>query len=48
MDGKVLSVHKTGANSILKIGAEQWKSGMYFVEVTQGGQRKVVKLVKAD
>ena len=45
-DGRVVSVEKTAANSTLKIQTEKWKSGMYFIEATQGGQRKVVKLVK--
>ena len=47
-DGRVVSVQKTTANSTLKVKAENWKSGMYFVEVIQGNNRKVVKLVKTN
>ena len=45
-EGSLLLQKKTGANGNLKIGTETWKSGVYFVEVIQGGQRKVIKLVK--
>jgi len=45
-DGKVMSVQKAAANTTLRIGAEKWRSGVYMVEVKQGTQRKVVKLVK--
>jgi len=45
-DGRPVSSQKTTANSTLKIDAVKWKAGVYFVEVIQGGQRKVVKLVK--
>ena len=45
-DGKVISTQKVQPNSTQKIAAEKWKSGVYFVEVTQGDQRRVLKLVK--
>jgi hypothetical protein len=45
-DGKLVLVQKTAANSILKIDADKLASGMYFVEVTQGNQRKVIKLIR--
>ena len=48
VNGEVLSVSKTGINSSLKVGDTRWANGMYFAEVTQGGQRKVVKLIKAN
>ena len=48
MDGKVLSVQKTRANSTQKINSESWTAGIYFVEVVQGTQRKIVKLVKTN
>ena len=48
IDGKVLSVQKTRANSTQKINAENWTAGIYFVEVVQGGQRKIVKLIKTN
>ncbi len=47
-EGRLLSVQKTAANSTLKIGTERWRAGVYFVEVMQGGQRKVVKLIKVN
>jgi hypothetical protein len=46
IEGRVLGLQKTAANSSVKIKAEKWRSGVYFVEVIQGDQRKVVKLVK--
>jgi len=36
---------KLGANSTLQIG-HNYSSGKYFAEVTQGGIRKVVQLIK--
>ncbi len=48
IDGKVLSVQKTRANSTQKINSENWTAGIYFVEVVQGGQRKIVKLIKTN
>jgi len=47
IDGRVLLGQKTTGGSNLKIKTEGWKSGMYFVEVTQAGRRKLTKLVKA-
>jgi hypothetical protein len=44
MDGKLISTQKTIPNNTLKISAETWRGGMYFVEVIQGGQRQVIKL----
>jgi hypothetical protein len=34
-------------NSVLKVG-DNWKAGMYIVEVIQGQERQVVKLIKAN
>lgn len=34
-------------NSVLRIG-DKWKAGMYIVEVVRGGERQVVKLIKAN
>ncbi len=47
IDGRVLSVQKTTGVSNLTIKTQGWKSGIYFVEVTQAGRRKLTKLVKA-
>ncbi|MBC7935156.1 MAG: RICIN domain-containing protein, partial [Rhizobacter sp.] len=47
--GKMISVHpKVGLNTALRIGGEKWAGGIYFAEVTQGGQRKVVKMIKVN
>ena len=48
IDGKLLSRQKTSANSTLKIKAETWNSGLYFLEVIQAESRKVIKLVKTN
>jgi hypothetical protein len=38
---------KAQPNTTMRIDLLTWKSGVYFVEVTQGGKRRVEKLVKA-
>jgi hypothetical protein len=48
INGRVLAIHKTSPNSTMKIAAEKWTSGMYLVEVTQGTERKIVKLIKTN
>ena len=48
IDGRVLWMHKAVPNSILKIAADKWKGGMYFVEVGQGAKRKVIKVAKMN
>ena len=45
-NGKLVTIQKTAANSTLKISADKWSGGMYFVEVIQGKQRKVVRLIR--
>ena len=46
--GRVLQVHqKIGANATLRMG-QNWTGGAYFVEVSQGNERKVVKVIKAN
>ena len=37
---------KIGANSTIQIG-HNYSSGTYYAELIQGGQRKVVQLIKA-
>ena len=37
---------KTTANNTLKVNTANWAGGMYFVEITQGKNRKLVKVVK--
>ncbi len=48
LNGKMLATYKTGINTNLKVGEARWANGTYFAEVTQGGERKVVRLVKVD
>lgn len=48
LDGRLISDQKAAVNSILKVQSGGWKSGLYFVEVTQGSQRKVVRVIKAQ
>ncbi|MEI9807477.1 MAG: RICIN domain-containing protein [Bacteroidota bacterium] len=48
-NGRVVAVdQKAGVNTTLRISAEKWTAGMYFAEVTQGGQRIVVKMIKVN
>ena len=47
-NGRLIAMQKTAPNSTLKLPAEKWFAGMYFIEVTQGSQRKVTKLVKLN
>jgi Ricin-type beta-trefoil lectin domain-like/Secretion system C-terminal sorting domain/SprB repeat len=48
LGGKVIAIYKTGINTSLKLGEARWAAGTYFAEITQGGQRKVIQLVKAN
>ncbi|RYF91168.1 MAG: T9SS type A sorting domain-containing protein [Chitinophagaceae bacterium] len=44
--GKVVYTSaKVAANSVLRLG-EQWGAGVYFVEILQGADRKVLKVIK--
>ncbi|MCW3094059.1 MAG: Por secretion system C-terminal sorting protein, partial [Ferruginibacter sp.] len=46
--GRLIQLHeKIGAFSTLQIG-DKWPGGTYFVEVLQGGERKVIKVIKAN
>jgi len=47
-DGKPVTVKNAVMPGNLRIEADRWRSGVYFIEVTQAGKRKVVKLVKAN
>ena len=48
MFGQVVETHqKVSSNTVLKIG-HRLTSGSYFAEITQGNQRKVVRLIKAN
>ena len=45
--GKLMGVYKPSANSNLRIPTGEWMSGVYFVEVTQGKNRRIIKFLKA-
>jgi hypothetical protein len=46
--GQVVEKHeRIGSNTILRVG-ENWKNGIYFAVVTQGSERKMVKIIKAN
>jgi len=48
MSGRLVEMReRVSATSIIGLG-QNWKNGIYFAEVTQGDQRKVVKLVKTN
>jgi hypothetical protein len=48
MFGQVVEVHqKIASNTSLKVG-RRLAAGSYFAEVTQGNQRKIVRLVKVN
>ncbi len=48
MFGRLIETReKVTSSVVLKLG-QYWKSGIYFAEVTQGGQKEVVKMVKTN
>jgi hypothetical protein len=48
MFGRIIETHERATSTgILRLGAT-WKSGIYFAEVVQGDQRKVVKMIKTN
>ena len=48
MFGQVVETHqKIASNTILKVG-HRLASGAYFAEITQGNQRRIVRLIKAN
>jgi hypothetical protein len=48
MFGRTVEIHeKVTSTGILQLG-NSWRGGTYFVEVMQGGQRKVIKIIKAN
>ena len=47
--GRVISVYQEiSVNKTLKLSGDSWVNGTYFAEVIQGGQRKLVKMIKAN
>ena len=45
--GRVVERHdRIAANTVLKVG-DKWTNGSYYVEVVQGNQRKIIKIIKA-
>jgi len=45
VNGQVVEVRKINSVQTFKIG-ENYKSGIYLVEVIQGRERKTIKLIK--
>ena len=45
-DGRIVLLQKSTANSVSKMAADKWRPGVYFVEVIQGNERKIVRIVK--
>jgi hypothetical protein len=46
--GRLIEMHqKVTSTGILRLG-QTWKGGIYFAEVVQGDQRKVVKMIKTN
>ncbi len=49
VNGTMVSAYpKTVVNNMLRVGSEKWAAGIYFAEVIQGSQRKVLKLIKVN
>ncbi|HNP53729.1 MAG TPA: T9SS type A sorting domain-containing protein, partial [Ferruginibacter sp.] len=46
--GAVVYTQKINPNSTLRITTDQWKPGVYFIEVTQGDRRRMEKLVRTN
>ncbi|MBC7934822.1 MAG: T9SS type A sorting domain-containing protein [Rhizobacter sp.] len=46
MNGRTMSAAQTSANSTIKVGDVKWSTGVYFADITQGNERRVVRLVK--
>ena len=48
MFGRVIETHdKVTSAGMLKLG-QNWTSGVYFAEVVQGEQRKLIKMIKTN
>ena len=45
VSGKIIETRSGMANSIVHIG-NNYRTGIYLVEVTQGKQRKILKLIR--
>ena len=46
--GRVVEIHqKIGSNTILQVG-HRLAGGSYFAEITQGNQRKIVRIIKVN
>ncbi len=48
VDGKVVFMQKSVTGNSVRVNTSSWRTGMYYVEVLQGKQRKVMKLIKAN
>jgi hypothetical protein len=45
ISGRIIEVKNVTANQTIRIG-DSYRAGMYFAELMQGEERKIVKLVK--
>ena len=43
----IAKYQKLPGNTTLQLG-HNWESGSYFVEIVQGNQRKIIKIIKAN
>ena len=47
ISGRVIEVKNVTSNQTFRIG-DSYRAGMYFAELMQGKERKIVKLVKVQ
>jgi hypothetical protein len=48
ISGRVVQKYeKVTGSAVLQVGSD-WKNGIYFAEVVQGNERKIIKLIKAN
>jgi len=45
ISGKIIETKNVASNQSIRIG-DNYRAGMYFAEIMQGNERKIVKLVK--
>ena len=45
ISGKIIETKNVTSNQTIRIG-DNYRAGIYFAEITQGNERKIVKLVK--
>ena len=45
ISGRIIETKNVASNQSVRIG-DNYRAGMYFAEILQGNERKIVKLVK--